>query len=179
KLVADRLANFHVGLADEIVGGREAGEVGHGFQVPDDDAWVHAARSVTQRLAAKKDARGYRPNVRSWEGRMGNDVNGPEPRAGQRRPRHQGAAGLARAQKPPSWHRTGSKTLHDWYWSARRVRPLVSGEHLARPFLIRHQRFNWSGGDHVDPSHAIRVGRFDRDCLLIGIMRLHRPAGAP
>jgi hypothetical protein len=46
-------------------------------------------------------------------------------------------------------------------------------------FLIRHQRFNWSGGNHVDPSHAIRVGRFDRDCLLIGIMRLHRPAGAP
>jgi hypothetical protein len=31
KFVADRLADFHVGLADEIVGGREPAEVGHGL----------------------------------------------------------------------------------------------------------------------------------------------------
>jgi len=31
ELVADRLADFYVGLADEIVGGREPGEVGYGF----------------------------------------------------------------------------------------------------------------------------------------------------
>jgi hypothetical protein len=37
KLVADRLADFHVGLADQIVSGRKPGEVGHGLQVPDDD----------------------------------------------------------------------------------------------------------------------------------------------
>jgi len=42
KLVADRLADFYVGLADEIVGGCEPGQIGHGFQVPDDDAWFHA-----------------------------------------------------------------------------------------------------------------------------------------
>jgi hypothetical protein len=41
ELVADRLADLHVGFADEIVGGREPGEVGHGLQVPDDDAWLH------------------------------------------------------------------------------------------------------------------------------------------
>jgi hypothetical protein len=41
KFVADRLAHFHVGLADEVVGGREPGEVGHGLQVPDDDGWLH------------------------------------------------------------------------------------------------------------------------------------------
>jgi len=41
---------------------------------------------------------------------------------------------------------SGSAAKDDWYCSARRVRPLVSGGHLARPFLIRHQRSNWSGG---------------------------------
>jgi hypothetical protein len=48
----------------------------------------------------------------------------------QRRPRHQGAAGLARAQKhsaygalyiTPSWHRTGSKT----FGAIRRLFPLM------------------------------------------------------
>jgi len=41
KFVADRLADLDVGLADEIIGGREAAEVGHGLQVPDDDARFH------------------------------------------------------------------------------------------------------------------------------------------
>ena len=36
KLVADCLADFHVRLAHQIVRGREAAEVGHGLQVPDD-----------------------------------------------------------------------------------------------------------------------------------------------
>jgi len=31
KLVADGLANFHVGLADKVVGGCEPAEVGHGL----------------------------------------------------------------------------------------------------------------------------------------------------
>src|SRR6516225_11194755 len=35
KLVADGRANLHVGLAYEVVGGREPAEVGHGLQVPD------------------------------------------------------------------------------------------------------------------------------------------------
>jgi hypothetical protein len=65
KLVADRLPDFHVGLADEIIGGREAAEVGHGLQVPDDDAWFHSGRSVTRGLGAKKDVYGHWPNVRS------------------------------------------------------------------------------------------------------------------
>jgi hypothetical protein len=38
EFIADCLADFHVRLADEIIGGREPGEVGHGLQVPDDDA---------------------------------------------------------------------------------------------------------------------------------------------
>src|SRR5262249_48700487 len=41
KFSADRLADLYVGLADEIVGGREPAEVGHGLQVPHDDAWLH------------------------------------------------------------------------------------------------------------------------------------------
>jgi hypothetical protein len=34
ELVADRLADLRVGLADEVVGGREPADVGHGLQVP-------------------------------------------------------------------------------------------------------------------------------------------------
>ena len=41
KLVADRLADFDVGPADQVVGGREPAEVVHSLQVPDDDAWLH------------------------------------------------------------------------------------------------------------------------------------------
>jgi hypothetical protein len=41
ELVPDRFAHFHVGLADEIVGGREPAEVGHSLQVPHDDARFH------------------------------------------------------------------------------------------------------------------------------------------
>jgi hypothetical protein len=33
----DRLTNFHAGLANQIVGGRKPGEVGHSLQVPDDN----------------------------------------------------------------------------------------------------------------------------------------------
>jgi hypothetical protein len=31
ELVADGLADFHVGLADKIIGGREPRKVGHGL----------------------------------------------------------------------------------------------------------------------------------------------------
>jgi hypothetical protein len=44
KFFSDRLADLHVGLANEIVGGREPAEVGHSLQVPDDDARFHADR---------------------------------------------------------------------------------------------------------------------------------------
>ena len=37
KLVADGLAHSHVGLADEIVGGREAAEVRNGLEVPNNN----------------------------------------------------------------------------------------------------------------------------------------------
>jgi hypothetical protein len=39
---------------------------------------------------------------------------------------------------PPRIRTTGTAPLAEFAH-------LVSGEHLARPFLIRHQRFNWSG----------------------------------
>jgi len=55
KFIAHRLTGLHVGLADKIIGGREPAEVGHSFEVPDDDSWFHAGRSVTQRLGVKKD----------------------------------------------------------------------------------------------------------------------------
>src|SRR5262249_1665937 len=41
ELVADRLEDFGVGVADEIVSGREPAQVGHSLQVPDDDARLH------------------------------------------------------------------------------------------------------------------------------------------
>src|SRR5262249_32134419 len=46
EFISDRLAYFHVGLADKIVGGCELAEVGHSLQVPDDDAWFHADRRL-------------------------------------------------------------------------------------------------------------------------------------
>jgi hypothetical protein len=55
KFIAHRLTGLHVGLADKIIGGREPAEVGHSFEVPDDDSWFHAGRSVTQRLGVKKE----------------------------------------------------------------------------------------------------------------------------
>ena len=57
KLVAHRLADFYVGLADKIVGGCEPGEVGYGLQVPDDDAWFHAPRHLAASLAADRTHR--------------------------------------------------------------------------------------------------------------------------
>ena len=45
--------------ADKIVGGREPAEVGHSLQVPDEDAWLHAGRSVAQRLGIEKDVLRY------------------------------------------------------------------------------------------------------------------------
>src|SRR5262249_3570482 len=42
ELVANRFANFYVGPANKVVGGRKPAEVGHGLKVPDDDAWLHA-----------------------------------------------------------------------------------------------------------------------------------------
>ena len=42
KLVADCLADLRVGLADKIVSGSEAAEVGHGLEVPYNTAWFHA-----------------------------------------------------------------------------------------------------------------------------------------
>ena len=40
---------------DQIVRGREPAEVGHSLQVPDDEAWLHAGRSVAQCLGVEKD----------------------------------------------------------------------------------------------------------------------------
>ena len=45
KLVTDRLADLYVGLADEIVGGREPAEVGHGLQAPDDEVLPSGAKA--------------------------------------------------------------------------------------------------------------------------------------
>src|SRR5262245_24781528 len=40
---------------DQIVRGREPAEVGHSLQVPDDEAWLHAGRSVAQCLGVEKE----------------------------------------------------------------------------------------------------------------------------
>jgi hypothetical protein len=39
--VAEGLPNVRIPLTDKIIGGCEAGEVGHGLQVPEDDTWFH------------------------------------------------------------------------------------------------------------------------------------------
>jgi len=62
EFVAHCLPDFHVGLADEVVGGREPAEVGYGLQVPHDDARFHSRRSVTRRLGTKKDVQWEIPN---------------------------------------------------------------------------------------------------------------------
>jgi hypothetical protein len=41
EFVADGLADLHVGLADQVVGGCKPAEVGHCLEVPHYDAWVH------------------------------------------------------------------------------------------------------------------------------------------
>jgi transposase len=41
---SDRLTDFRVGLADDAVGGCEPAYVGHGLQVPNDDASVHGTK---------------------------------------------------------------------------------------------------------------------------------------
>jgi len=41
EFVADGLADFYVGLADQIMRGREPAEVGDGLEVSDDDGWLH------------------------------------------------------------------------------------------------------------------------------------------
>ena len=46
KLIADRLADFRVGFADKIVGGRKPAEVGHSLQVPHDDVGAHVICAV-------------------------------------------------------------------------------------------------------------------------------------
>jgi hypothetical protein len=50
--VAEGLANIRIPLADEVVGGCEAGEVGHGLQVPDDDGLLrHGSKTNTLAVA--------------------------------------------------------------------------------------------------------------------------------
>ena len=58
KFVANRLAHFHVGLADEVVGRREPAEVGHSLQVPHDDGWFHANKPMTSMPVRKAIRRG-------------------------------------------------------------------------------------------------------------------------
>ena len=49
KLVSDRLADLHVGLADQILRGREPAEIGHGLQVdPDQLLCGRGTRSNTE-----------------------------------------------------------------------------------------------------------------------------------
>jgi hypothetical protein len=61
-VVACRAASTKVELdakTEKIVGGREPAEVGHSLQIPNDDAWLHAGRSVAQRLGIEKDVLRY------------------------------------------------------------------------------------------------------------------------
>ena len=65
ELVAEGFTNVRIPLADKIVGGREPGEVGHGLQVPDDDAWFHVDRNMTRRAPSRNSAMPHRLPVRS------------------------------------------------------------------------------------------------------------------
>jgi hypothetical protein len=52
------IAHFGVRAADKIVGRREPGEVGHGFDVPDDDALVHQSCRVVSSELPRTRGRG-------------------------------------------------------------------------------------------------------------------------
>jgi hypothetical protein len=43
KFVAKELTNVRFRLADETVGRCEPAQIGHGLQVPDNDAWLHTS----------------------------------------------------------------------------------------------------------------------------------------
>jgi hypothetical protein len=62
KFIADGLTDFYVKLADKIVGGREPGKVGHGLQVPDDDAWFHCLSRLNFHLTRKASVCGVAPS---------------------------------------------------------------------------------------------------------------------
>ena len=40
-------------IADEIIGSREPGEVGHGLDVPNDYSWLHTKQNMTRGVIAK------------------------------------------------------------------------------------------------------------------------------
>jgi hypothetical protein len=44
EFIANLLADFYVGLADEIMGRRKPTEVGYSLEVPHNDAWFHVGR---------------------------------------------------------------------------------------------------------------------------------------
>jgi hypothetical protein len=54
KLVAEGCTNVRIRLLDKIVGRCEAGEVGYSLQIPHDDAWFHAKRSIATGVSLKQ-----------------------------------------------------------------------------------------------------------------------------
>src|SRR5262249_9071086 len=58
EFVAESLADFHVRFADKIIGGREPAGVGHGLQVPDDDACLHICRVTKWPTSGKRTVSG-------------------------------------------------------------------------------------------------------------------------
>src|SRR5262249_24031096 len=70
---------------------------------------------------------------------------------------------------------TRSSTVGVWQPATTSSRPTTSHSSSLRQYgcgcALMSPRPNWSGGDHVDPSHAIRVGPFGRDYLF------YAPAG--
>jgi hypothetical protein len=58
KLVANSCADLFIRLAGQPVRSREAAEVGHGLEVPDDEATVHGLKASTERALGRLNGLG-------------------------------------------------------------------------------------------------------------------------
>jgi hypothetical protein len=82
--------------------------------------------------------------------------------------------------RPPAQHE------HAWFIVLARAKNYLAGSRIMIDVAITNTMIRHSVAlssrqalAPSPPSHGRTVAGFDRDCLLLRIMRLHRPAGAP